>query len=428
MKKILSLILAVVMVFSIATTAFASVVELKPVEGPVIEPVVLEGLQLTGLNESVLTAGEGGTYYVMLDPTINYKNVTVVASGAVSARMFEYDAKVFAPIPGVTYKVINKYDKEPVEGATGMTYEDADKKATELNTAGKTTVYEVRPEAYINIIEVVVDDNYSASYKEGQIVIKAFNADTEKNESATVKIVRDVVIFGYENVKYYADREDGLNPEKLTGYSDYETAKTGYKDYVNVLYSHNPTVISTTAFKAIRDKDIKVEIAGMEVKIKDVSKDQKGVNFSAYPIKKVDEDKNGFAEKIVFGFNGNQVIASDFEITVDTGFNYYTLREAFGLKIEEDDVVTYTVYRDGKYYTSFDIDYAEGEMNTKVKLIIDGKAGETLGEYSIECGEHFVESPSEKPDVDSSEDIEESNPNTGAPVNFFSWLFSLIFK
>lgn len=423
MKRIISMLLALVMVLGLAVTSYAGTIVLEPVKDVVVEPIVLESLPLSDVNESIFTAGEGGTYYIMLDPAINYKNITVTASGAVSARMVDYDAKTFAPIPGITYKVVYRLANETVEGATGMTYEDAIAKADELNKANKTTQYVVKPEAYANIIEVVIEDNYSASYKEGKIVVKALNADTNKNETATLTVVRDVVIFGYENVKYYADKEQALDPEYLAGYSDYETAQTGYKDYVNVMYCDYPTVICTTAFRAIEGKDIGVDVAGMAVTIKDVAKGQKGVNFAAYGVKEVDANKDGNAEEVVFGFHGKQTINSKFEVVVDTGYTWFTLREAFGIKLEEDDVLVYTLYKDGQPYASFEVDYADvEEAYSPVKLVIDGAAGTTLGEYSIQVGE--AEFPAEEVE---DEVVEEANPNTGAP-SFFEWIWMLIFS
>ena len=422
MKRIISMLLALVMVLGLAVTSYAGTIVLQPVKDVVVEPIVLESLPLSDVNESIFTAGEGGTYYIMLDPAINYKNITVTASGAVSARMVDYDAKTFAPIPGITYKVV-RLANETVEGATGMTYEDAVAKADELNKANKTAQYVVKPEAYANIIEVVIEDNYSASYKEGKLVVKALNAGTNKNETATLTVVRDVVIFGYENVKYYADKEQALDPEYITGYSDYETAQTGYKDYVNVMYCDYPTVICTTAFRTIEGKDIAVDVAGMTVTIKDVAKGQKGVNFAAYGVKEVDTNKDGDAEEVVFGFHGKQAINSKFEIVFDTGYTWFTLREAFGIKLEEDDVLVYTLYKDGQPYASFEVDYADvEEAYSPVKLVIDGAAGTTLGEYSIQVGE--AEFPAEEVE---DEVVEEANPNTGAP-SFFEWIWMLIFS
>lgn len=423
MKKFISILLALMMVFSVAVTSYANTIALEPVKDVVVEPIVLESLPLSDVNESVFTAGEGGTYYIMLDPAINYKNITVTASGAVSARMVEYNPKTFAPIPGVTYKVVYRIANEIVEGATGMAFEDAVAKADELNRENKTTQYVVKPEAYANIIEVVIEDNYSASYKEGKVVIKALNADTNKNEAATLTIVRDVVIFGYENVKYYADKEQALDPDYLAGYSDYETAQTGYKDYVNVMYCDYPTVICTTAFRAIEGKDIAVDVAGMTVTIKDIVKGQKGVNFAAYGVKEIDANKDGDAEEVVFGFHGEQTINSKFEVVVDTGYTWFTLREAFGVKLEENDILVYTLYKDGQPYASFEVDYADIEdVYSPVKLVIDGAAGTTLGEYSIQVGE--AKFPAEEVE---NEVIEESNPNTGAP-SFLEWLWMLIFS
>ena len=113
-------------------------------------------------------------------------------------------------------------------------------------------------------------------------------------------------------------------------------------------------------------------------------------------------------------------MSSDFEIVVETGRTWYSLREEFGVRLEENDVITYAVLKDGKLYAEYEVDYSEVKYNEPIKLILDGAAGETLGEYEIVLAE-TVEVPVE-PEVEV-----ESNPNTGAPVGFFAWLFALIF-
>ena len=158
----------------------------------------------------------------------------------------------------------------------------------------------------------------------------------------------------------------------------------------------------------------------MLVHIKDVAAGQKGINFAAYPVAAKDYDKDGETDAIAFGFYGDQPVGSKFEITVETGYTWFTLREEFGVRLEENDIITYAVLKDGKLYAEYQIDYSKVNYNEAIRLILDGAAGETLGEYEIVLAE-TVEVPVE-PEVEV-----ESNPNTGAPVGFFAWLFSLIF-
>lgn len=423
MKKLISILLALVMVLGLAVTSFAGTVVLEPLQPEEKELVELPQLVLDEENASVFTAGEGGTYYVMLDPAVNYKKITVAGSGCVDAKLFKYYPEKHVALEGVTYCVKN--GDTVLEG--DLSYEAAKAKVEELNDAEKTTKHKMAPyNCYVNIIEITVEDNYTAACKEGKIVIKAFNADTEKNETATIKVISDVTIFEYEQVKWAAADKKAVLECGDFGYSDYETALKGYGDEYDVSDLRavpNATVISTTAFRAIEGKDVRVENAGMTVKIKNVAAGQKGVNFAAYPLKEVDANKDGEIEEVVFGFYGDQAIKSKFEVTIDTGYTWYTLREAFGLKLEEKDVVTYTVYKDGQPYASFEIDYADVEqVRSTVKLVIDGEAGTTLGEYSIQVGE--AEFPAEEVE---DEVVEEANPNTGAP-SFLEWLWMLIFS
>lgn len=416
MKKILSFILAMVMAFSMGISAIAAPIELKPAPEVKNELIKLNMLELNEDNESIVMAGKGGTYYLMLDPTINYSGVSVSASGNVDASIVAYDAEKYEAIPGLTYGVWNRVAGEWVE--TNLDYDYAKGRAKDLNMEHKVTYYEMRPEGYANIFVLKIADNFGRAYAEGKLVIKAYNEDLDRAEGATVKVIRDVSIFGYEKVKYAAEYGKVLD-QTYAGYSDYWTDVNGYD--TNTVYSTDPTVISTTAFRAIAGKDISIAMAGMRVNIKDVAATQKGVNFAAYKVEPADYDKDEKVDAVIFGFYGDQVINSEFEIVVDTGYTWFSLRELFGIRLEENDIIKYAVLKDGKFYCEFEIDYSEADYNAPIKLIIDGKAGETLGEYEIVVAED-VEVPVE-PDVE----VEESNPNTGAPVGFFAWLFSLIF-
>lgn len=415
MKKILSLILAVVMAFSLGIAAFAAPIVLEPAPAVPNELIELNMLELDADNASIVMAGKGGSYYLMLDPAVNYTNVKITASGNVDASIVAYNAEKYEAIPGLTYGVWNRNAGDWAE--TGLDYDYAKGRADDLNRENKVTYYEMRPEGYANIFVINIEDNFGRSYAEGQIVIRAYNDDLDRAESATVKIIRDVSIFGYEKVKYAAKYDKALD-QTYTGYSDYWTAVNGYD--TNTVYSSNPTVISTTAFRAIAGEDIFVEMEGMLIEIKNVAASQKGVNFAAYPVQKADYDKDGDIDAVVFGFYGDQAINSKFEIVVDTGYTWFSLRELFGVRLEENDIITYALMKDGRVYAEYQIDYGKVDYNGEVKFIIDGTAGETLGEYELVLAETV-----EVPVVE--EDAGETNPNTGAPVGFFGWLFSLIF-
>jgi hypothetical protein len=424
MKKLISILLALVMVLGIAVPSFAGTVELKPAPEAKNELIALNTLELNADGNSVVIAGKGGTYYLMLDPAIKYTNVSITASGNVEASIVDYDPAKYEAIPGVTYGVWNKSTGEWMD--QDVSYEYAREEADRLNKANKVTYYMAKADGNANIFVLHIADNYDRAYAEGKLVIKAYNEDAKCFEGATVKVVRDVVIFEYEQVKWAAANKDTVLVCGHYGYSDYETALNGYGtkyEVGNLRSVEGATVICTTAFRAIEGKDVKVESADMTVTIKDVAKGQKGVNFAAYGVKEVDENKDGDIEEVVFGFYGKQAINSKFEIELDTGYTWYTLREAFELRLEERDVVTYTVYKDGQPYASFEIDYADAkEAYAPVELVIKGEAGTTLGEYSIQVGE--AEFPAEEVE---DEVVEEANPNTGAP-SFLEWLWMLIFS
>ena len=61
------------------------------------------------------------------------------------------------------------------------------------------------------------------------------------------------------------------------------------------------------------------------------------------PITKQDPAAYEDFETMSFGFMGDQIIKGKFEITVDLPINYYDLREMFGEKVEEDDIIEYLI-------------------------------------------------------------------------------------
>ena len=281
------------------------------------------------------------------------------------------------------------------------------------------------------VIVLEIEPNYTVAYKEGSFKIKATDVTDKKAPKSVVSpeyvVISDVTIFEYEEVKWAADGH--VLEIGVEGYSDYETALKGYKN-ANGDYSsedlrqvENATVVSTTAFRAIQGKKLVVGIEGDEnysVTIKEVAAGQKGVNFAyggIYTLNKDGYDVRvpGVTDKnvvsIEFGFLGNQKIASDFVISLvptdgqGNGINYFDLREVFGEKVEEEDVITYYILKDGKKYGEFTVDYLDTELAfSNVELEINGKAGDTLGWYSIVLE---VPAASEAPEG-------EENPNTGA--------------
>lgn len=389
MKKILAVLLSLLMVFNV--TAFAITLET-----PVEEKEELLELPMLVLDEGVSTfaTGEGGTFYVMLDPAKDYKKIKITDEGCVNAKMFKYDPEMHVPLEGVFYCVKN--GNEVV--VNGLEYEVAKEKATELNEAEKTTQYKiVLDECYVNVIEIEVEDNYTAAYKEGKIKITA-EVD-EKEVSAVIKVVSDVFVYDIENVKWASANEEILD-ETFEGTSNYDKKTEGV-----------PTVISKTAFRHIKGQDLIVQNGGIELLIEDVNATQPGLNLKGF-IKVQQEDEENERE-LAFGFYGNkQKVCSDFVITVDLDMSYFELREFFGVKLEEEDLVTYTLYKNGEPIYEFAVDYMKVDHNKDVELEISCNAGEEIGSYYITVGTYDVVEPED-------EVIEEENPNTGAPV-FFS--------
>lgn len=405
MKKLISMTLAVIMVLSAAVIAYAGTIVLEPVIPEVEEIVELPSLVLDEEYTSVFAAGKGGTYYIMLDPTVEYKDVKVTGNGCVKASLFKYDPEKHMPIDGISYCVVKYSTDEVVTEALG--YFEAKEKAKELCDAEKTTQYVVRPyNCYINIVEIVVEDNYTSQYKIGNVKIEGKLGETYV--SAAIEVISDVFYYDVENVKYAAKNEKVLDTF-YNGISSYDEKVAGI-----------PTVVTKRAFRNIVDENLTLENNGVEILIKDIVESQPSVNFSAFiKVKEKEENKDAILE---FGFYGaEQKIYSDFVITPELDFTYFTLREFFGEKLEEDNVVTYQILKDGKYFGEFTVDYATVKQNEKIELEIVGEAGDNLGCYSIVVAEDTEATDSEE------EVYEEENPNTGAP-SFLEWLWMLIFS
>ena len=498
MKKALALVLALVLALSLGVSAFALTLvplEKAPVYGSA--PIPVKELKFDADGESVVIAGEGGTYYVQLDKE-DYKNVTVSASGAVSAKVVEYDPAKFADVATIRYAVYDRTTGKAVDPNTVKDYlqgiravagnavavnepgtenftvscpgyyvkdgafhkvsvvskvgdysakytapwattansalatahpaggytavkegdsvlwkedvvvsaaSDVQAIADLLNEKDRTTQYYAKALDNTTLIELTVEDNFSAAYKEGTVKISA--TLNKKPVSATLTVIRDVTIFKYEEVKYAAEYENFLTVGD-NGYSDYLTAVNSYgTPAIGGSKQEHASVVSTTAFRAIKGEALEVLSNDLTVIIPEVAEGQKGVNFASYEVdflnsKGKHTDKNDVVA-IDFGFYGNQVIASDFEIEVNLGnLDFFELREKFGKKVEEEDIITYYVLKDGKAYDSFTVDYMQIDPTDLVKLSIEGKAGDTLGGYQI-----VVEAPAAPSEG-------EENPNTGA--------------
>ncbi len=305
---------------------------------------------------------------------------------------------------------------------TSDSYEFCKAVADALNKADKTSRYSVSNGAQNYMVKLTVAPNYTAAYKNGTFKVTATRIDAvdEKgrvtaSEKVTFegKVISDVTIFEYEMVKW-AGKEDEVLYTSDDGYSDYLTTLAGYDkgsyNYDEDLLREYPnaTVISTTAFRQLRENKygIKVNAKDLLVKIPEVVSGQKGVNFAAYGVTLLNAKgavtTKDDVKKVVFGFYGDQVIASDFSIEVDLGMDAYELRERFGEKVEEEDIITYYIVKDGKVIDKFTVDYMKDDIDEDLVLEIKNKAGSTLGEYEL-----VIEAP-------SSDNKGEENPNTGA--------------
>ena len=411
MKKALALVLALVLALSMAVSAFAAVlVELKP--APAGKSDEIEVPVVDAFDEAhIYYTSKAGTYYIALDNQ-DYKDVAVSTNGVLSAEVVKYDpAKMNVYNMEIVFE-ITEYGK-----GTGETYvadgvvESTDVYAKALAEAekkcdaAKAEIYGVAVKTHVNIIKVDVAKNYSAAFKEGTLKITATLKKVPV--SAVLTIINDVAIFEYEQVKWaaanYEDEKELVCGD--LGYSDYDAYRYGYDfgddkyDIPELRTIEDATVISTTAFRAITGETVKVACDHLDVTVKNVVKGQKGVNFSHEDVHVVDKNLDGKAEAIAFAFLGDQVILGDYTIEADLGYNWFTLREAFGVKVEEDDIISYYVLKNGKVVSEIKVDYMTADIYEDVVLTLNG-SNSTLGSYEVVI---------EVPAVEG-----ETNPNTGA--------------
>ena len=434
MKKIVALVLALMMVLSLGVSALA-LTEIKLDQVEVTEDGTklikfVDTVEFIGADKVLYTNGpHGGVAYFVLKTT-GLKDVKATYSNdAVKAEIIDYDPEKMEFVDGADWAVVRKDGKAIDEYLAASTTLDWSKcvesgkgnydwckyVAKTLNKEFKTTQFVVKTTSEIKVLKLTVAANYSASFTEGSVKVSALRVADKKTVYTEMKFVNDITIFAYEYVKSAAENDYALELFD-EGYSDYETYKEGYKQ-ADLAQRMGSRVISTTAFRAIEGKDITVNVyptpkendervaKSADVTIYNVAAGQKGVNFEYYE-KEVKEATStalavdGENRKVEFGFYGDQVVKSKFTVNFDLDWTYFELREFFGKKVEEQDIVTYYILKDGKVLKEVKVDYMTVDYNDTVKLSIDGE-NTTLGQYAI-----AVKVPAENKG--------EENPNTGA--------------
>ncbi|MBQ2899284.1 MAG: hypothetical protein IJE28_06030, partial [Oscillospiraceae bacterium] len=366
---------------------------------------------------------KGGVFYVGILSDMEYDEFELHTNGYLKGQLIDFDPEKYRSI-GETYCVYNSRTGEIAENvlssgtgirpdnkAAGMTYDKAKKLAEHLNHENEVTYYKVKCEQTVYVAKITVGENYGTAYKSGTYKITAEKGGVLYS-SAENKIVTDVSIFEYEYLKWSEEYETAFAKvlsDEARGYSDYLSWKYGYgeTEYAPPL-SEKPTVVSTTAFRAVAGKELRLACGeGVMVTIPEISPMQRGVNFIfKNTVGEPDEEKKTTVYSL--NFFGKQPIQSDFTIEWNLGVNAYELRESFKIKVEEEDIITYYILKDGKYFDEFTVDYMTDKLNKNIVLTLENEAGNTLGNYTI---------TTKKPaDADSADDSEEINPNTGAPI------------
>lgn len=405
MKKIISIILALMMTLAVSVNAFAlTVIDLQPGKPTVKEPIVLEdfcGFDEGGENVLIAQSNDGGKFYLPVEyDGKELKNIEIVASG-MTAKLVDFNPETMV-YPGyeITFCLLEARQPMDDPSTKGLTYAEAKEMAKELGKANKKT-YQIVPENYLYVVEFTLNPNYSASFSEGNFQIKAVDkVSGTKLTTPKITVIRDVVFFDYENVKSCAQYDYMLRLGD-SGYSDYYSYKDGY----TYAYADGATCISKTAFRAIEGKKLSVVLNSDDELYMSVVAGQSSTNLANYF--KVDEK----AKTIKFGFYGNPVIAGEYVYEVNTGMDVYELAQFFGLSFSEKDVYTFYVMKDGKMIDSFTVDYAKQQSYDDIVLKISGKAG-VLSDYELTMNDAQV-AENKIPPKDSNK---EQNPNTGAEV------------
>lgn len=432
MKKIVALVLALMMVLSLGVSALAlTKIDLDQVETSDDGTKLIkfaDTVEFVGDGKVLYTDGpHGGVAYFVINTT-GLKDVKATYSNdTVKAEIIDYNPETMEFVEGADWAVARKDGKDIDEWlndanngidwskcvASGEgNYEWCKYVAKTLNKYFKTTQFVVKTTSEIKVLKLTVAANYSASFTEGSVKVSATRVSDKKTVYTEMKFVNDITIFAYEYVKSAAENNYALELFD-EGYSDYETYLNGYKTPDTAMRT-GARVISTTAFRAIEGKDITVNLYTAEdkrvaksadVTIYKVAAGQKGVNFEYYEQEVKEANSTALAvdgenRKVEFGFYGDQVVKSKFTVNFDLDWTYFDLREFFGKKVEEQDIVTYYIIKDGKVLKEVKVDYMTVDYNDTVKLSIDGE-NSTLGQYQI-----AVKVPAENKG--------EENPNTGA--------------
>ena len=398
--------------------------------------------------------------YFAIDPEVAYKDIKLTANGNISAELVDYDPETMVAVGALnpTYEILvkgknvtedivlketvkgvelDKYGKVDVSVVYAYdtvnieSYDDAKTIAKLIKDEYRLSSSQVKVvcEQNVNIVKLTVENNFSAHYTEGTLKIEA--TYNKKAYSQTLTVINDVSIFEYEEVKYAAENNaDGAYLQLgAGGYSDYITSEIGYDKDIDDIFGNEydedllrkypfALVVSTTAFRAIEGEDLTVAVVPSQkingepieisVTLKDVAKGQKGINFFAWgDYTFEDKDDDGVKdltedfETISFGFKGNQVVKGKFEVVVELPYTYYDLRELFGIKVEEDDIIPYYIVdENGKVVGGKEVDYMTADLTENVKFVVEGE-NQKLGYYTLTL---------EVPANESGE----ANPNTGA--------------
>lgn len=357
----------------------------------------------------------GGTFYVAVLSDVEMTDVQAKVSGMVTAEIVNYDPEKYKSV-GELYSVYDKRlessGEHPVVEAD-MTYAAAKELAEKRNKEGKTTLNIVKCQSYVYVLKFKVDQNYTTAYKSGTYTVIG-KRDGKTYTCGTKTVVSDVSIFNYEGVKCAALYGDALAIGDSDGYSDFLTAKYGYK-YEEAYKGQTATVVSSTAFRAIAGKAFSVTCGeNVTVTIPSVAANQRGVNFiyNCPEVTKTSSDSSTStaAKKKVthsLSFYGNQIIESDYSIKWDLGCTYAELLNIYKVRVEENDIITYYIYKNGQYFDKFTVDYMTVDYNENVAVTLKGEAGTPLGNYTISVT---------PPAAESTANSGEVNPNTGAFV------------
>lgn len=420
MKKIISVILSVLMVMALSINAFAlTALELKPGAPTAQSKVVLEDycdFNESGENTFIAQSNDGGKFYVPI--CYDYKelkNIELIAAG-MTARLVDFNPDTME-YPGYypTYCLLEARQPMDDPNTKGLTWEDAKEMAKTLGKQNKKT-YQIVPEQYLYIAEFTVNANYGASFVQGSFEIRATDVESgNRLSTGNQTVIRDVVFFDYENVKSAAQYDYVL---KLgdKGYSDYRSYKEGY---LGSDVDYGATCIAKSAFRAVEGKKLSIELSPTDKLVMNVVAGQNSINLSNY----FNVDKK--AKTIKFGFYGSPIIAGNYSYEVNLGKNAYDLAEFFNLRMNETDVYTFYVKKDGKVVDSFVVDYAKQQSYDDIVLKLTGKDS-ALTSYELTLdGSQVAENKTPSTSKPANGEV---NPNTGAEVIFGRYIIHNTFN